>query len=1546
MIMRDDAEGAGGAGGGEDLSRDLNDLVADYVDRLNAGEEIDREAIRARHPDLADEILSELDAFVEVGWRERAGRELGTFGDYTLRRQIGRGGMGVVYDAWQNSMDRRVALKVLPAGMAADTKTVTRFIREARAAGKLHHPNVVSVYGIGVESDTPYYAMEFVEGETLAQVLARLRKAEDGHEGKSKLLESFPQLFAPDPDVDAEATAQAEADEEAGAPGLKATSGAEEIDLIYYVNMAKAFAGVAEGLQHAHSKGVIHRDIKPSNLILDRDVKAPSSVGFTLRILDFGLAHLEGQESLTASGGIMGTVLYMSPEQAMAKRISVDNRTDVYSLGATLYEALSLRPPFQGKSQQETLSKIILDDPEPLRSRNPRIPRDLDTIVLKSLRKDRADRYRTAEAFAQDLRRFVRGDPVEARPQSMWEKSARRIRRHRPGIAVALVLLVLLISLAALLLGAKRDADRLRLARYVPEVSRAAQLMHFGRLTTRVGLERARRLDPGGLFVGEERPAGSSSPLERAVEALDRLAREVPSMPDAYYHRARARLLLEKEADALEDLDQAIAVDGQFVPAFVLKAAILERRGEEESARLEVENAERSAGSAWARDLVAAYRAAEALDWEAAARSFDSVLAQEAAECEKGGREHYVGSTAEMYIGRGMASLKRGERGFTRAILDFGVACALWPEALDPVLLLGEALILDGKGEAAEETFQDFHRRTQHKDEAALGVSIRLWHLAENERGLRWADRIENEVVRTRARMAYLLRMGRSAEAVLEAEKVPAGLADSRFCGNLALAWISQEETDAAEALIRRAIEFEERNGLMWGALGAISAARGDFDASRRELEQSLSYVEAASSYWYLAEALFLKGDRGGAEAQFRKGRAIASRWALPDPRISGAMGDYLFDRNYGTLLEQLGRPVEALAEYRKVLEAVPGEAWTHERLSSLLRRESSGEFWDAVDAFIEPSSASVHEKVNEKVDGKGAEKGHDPRWCMMVALALVHHPSKPDPGRALERASLAVEKARGEDADLLASLAEVEEASGDLPAAVATLEKAIGLRESDASLAAALASSRRRVAPPRATYATLDALIGDGGAEVLVPEDAEWAFLRGPGEPPEGLEWTRADFDDSRWERGKSPFGYGLAYFPATRLDDMPGAYRSLPARRVFEVPDPGAFRELRLQVWADDGFVAYLNGAEVGRTSLEPPGAPMPFRWSPAHTHKKPWPIPCIVRIDGSRLSAGRNCLALHGLNHSEGQQGFFLQALLVGDLRPDARKAPELLEELRREASGPEGRDRILYVEGRSLELEGRLLDAAEKFRGAAGLDPDQPLPHLRLARTLRSAGRSAEAEESLRAALPRFPDRRDLWDLRHVIAAVDLDLSPAEMLSGLGAEVPSRLDGYGADVLWLLGQLRRNGSVHLNSGGSDHVDSAGNLWGKDRFFLGGEAAEDRLEAGSREDVPLYRTRRCFVDRGDIPGGYRIPLPPGEYRVGLHFAEREFVRRGHRVFDVQLEGEEILEDYEPAAAGFAEPDVKTWRGTVGDGFLDLKFVPRMGVPEICSIEIERTR
>ncbi|MBN1459360.1 MAG: serine/threonine protein kinase [Armatimonadetes bacterium] len=507
-MQTDDSHDPASPRGRLEYDPEIDDLVGGYIDRINSGEQLDPQLILAENPRLGDEIVKQLRAFLDIEAESAKATPLGTLGDYTLRRQIGRGGMGVVYEAWENSMDRPVALKVLPSGIAADDRAFNRFMREARTAGKLSHPNIVPVFGVGIKERTPYFAMEFIEGETLAQLLARIQEADD--DAKTPFGKKDEQQF--------------------------------------YLNLASAFADVSDGLQHAHSRGVIHRDIKPSNLILDGDGR--------LRILDFGLARLEGQETLTISGDLVGTPLYMSPEQARQKKIPVDHRTDVYSLGATMYEMLCGRPPFRGKNHQDTLSQIIERDPVEARRLNARIPQDLETIVMKCLRKDPVDRYGSAEALAQDLRRFVRGEAVEARPQGRWEKVRRRIARHRRLIVTRTLIVLLLLASGALLYDAypwKRSEGRfenlVRVEKLNSPFSETSPVCSFDGLelyfgsTRPVGDEGEREFD---IWVSSRAHRGAAWSAPENVKELNSPAQEEPAWLSQdgqrlYYARAERR---------------------------------------------------------------------------------------------------------------------------------------------------------------------------------------------------------------------------------------------------------------------------------------------------------------------------------------------------------------------------------------------------------------------------------------------------------------------------------------------------------------------------------------------------------------------------------------------------------------------------------------------------------------------------------------------------------------------------------------------------------------------------------------------------------------------------------------------------------------------------------------------------------------------------------------------------------------------------------------------------------------------------------------------
>ncbi len=352
-------------------------------------------------------------------------------GDFEIIREIGRGGMGIVYEAHQLSLNRKVALKVLSGGLGLSSTSVYRFRREAEAAAKLHHTNIVPIYSTGEADSSHYYAMEFVEGSPLDQLIRRMNRGDslETPQGSVDSEEPGPRRIGP---RDAAASAPTTSSQAATSPS---TSGSE-----YFDDVAKMIADVADALDYAHQHGVVHRDIKPSNLIRGEDG--------IVRVMDFGLAKMLDEPGVTMSGDILGTPSYMSPEQIAAGRAGIDHRTDVYSLGATLYELLTLRPPHAGRTREQVIAMILSKEPMQVRRLNKKVPVDLETICLKALEKDPDQRYQTAAQMAEDLRRYVHRYAIHARRASLSTRFVKWVRRNKIAASVAPVILLLVVATA------------------------------------------------------------------------------------------------------------------------------------------------------------------------------------------------------------------------------------------------------------------------------------------------------------------------------------------------------------------------------------------------------------------------------------------------------------------------------------------------------------------------------------------------------------------------------------------------------------------------------------------------------------------------------------------------------------------------------------------------------------------------------------------------------------------------------------------------------------------------------------------------------------------------------------------------------------------------------------------------------------------------------------------------------------------------------------------------------------------------------------------
>lgn len=455
-------------------------LVAEEVKAcLNAGRQPDVEAVVRDHPELESQIrqlvptlrlvhqLGDQSADNQAPLPSCDGNRSGQLGDFRIIREVGRGGMGVVYEAEQISLSRRVALKVLPFAATMDPRQLQRFQNEARAAASLEHEHIVPVYGVGCERAVHFYAMKFIDGTTLAQVIAEMKLSPDAKNAADANNDPefgrLPFNSCP-PDAAGEPTALYDPPTHlnstilvAAASTLASPRGKE-----FFRQVADLGIQAAEALEYAHNMGVVHRDIKPGNLMIQSEPGA-SSTGTRLWVTDFGLARTAADSGMTMSGDLIGTLRYMSPEQALARHGLVDHRTDVYALGATLYELLTGTPVVTGDDKQEILRQIAFEEPVAPRKLNRAIPADLETIVLKALEKDPTDRYATAKDVANDLRHYLDDQPIRARRPTSWKIARRWTRRNRPLVVTGVIGCVLTLSVLAGSVGwALRDRDERR----------------------------------------------------------------------------------------------------------------------------------------------------------------------------------------------------------------------------------------------------------------------------------------------------------------------------------------------------------------------------------------------------------------------------------------------------------------------------------------------------------------------------------------------------------------------------------------------------------------------------------------------------------------------------------------------------------------------------------------------------------------------------------------------------------------------------------------------------------------------------------------------------------------------------------------------------------------------------------------------------------------------------------------------------------------------------------------------------------------------------
>ena len=554
-------------------SRDPVDRLAEeFAARLRNGESPSIAGYVKNHPEYAEQIQS---TFPTIALMERLASEEAALtssaakkqdvetpkelGGFRIVSELGRGGMGVVYEAEQVSLSRHVALKVLPSQWLATPNQRKRFEREARAAARLHHTNIIPVFGVGEDHGTHFYAMQYIGGRSLDEVLRQLKQENSGQSAtRHTRLHHLDSGSADDSTRPHKISDSTDADIASAKTAELGSSVTVDSNLVQDVATSQAQVGspdnywhqvaaigiqIADALEYAHSQGILHRDIKPSNLLVD----AQGCVW----VADFGLAIFDDEVKITETGDIVGTLQYLAPERFDG---IADARSDIYSLGLTLYELLALRPAFDARNRKTLIKQILETEPPRLRKLNRNVPRDLETIIQKAIERSVENRIQSAGDLAADLRRFVEDQPIRSRRVSAAERFWRWCRRN-PGIswttATAAVLLISTIATAFVLINNERKTA-LQLAE---EKSRLAE-------------------EKSALAINFEAQAKSLANVVRQKEQIAIDERKATMRE----HSARTRLQsmlsseteLRTQAEMSRQLSEQLAAESKAVTDFLL----------------------------------------------------------------------------------------------------------------------------------------------------------------------------------------------------------------------------------------------------------------------------------------------------------------------------------------------------------------------------------------------------------------------------------------------------------------------------------------------------------------------------------------------------------------------------------------------------------------------------------------------------------------------------------------------------------------------------------------------------------------------------------------------------------------------------------------------------------------------------------------------------------------------------------------------------------------------------------------------------------------
>jgi serine/threonine protein kinase/Flp pilus assembly protein TadD len=862
----------------------LAEALEEYLSALDAGTAPPRDEFLARHSTIAkslSECLSGLEFIHATGWKLGAARDLGSWpsvdqdlplrarlGDYRIVREVGRGNMGVVYEAEQVSLGRRVALKVLPFASAIDPRQRQRFLIEAQAAAQLHHPHIVPIFAADSDHGVHFYAMQFVDGKSVAELLTEFRReaaqidapcenrgptlgpsdAHSDHE-KPTLMSATVTVTGEPGENGKDAPFHPEGAHSGNGSGSD-SAGSLHGSRSHIREIVRLGIQAAEALEHAHGVGIVHRDIKPANLMVDSRGE--------LWITDFGLARVRGDLSLTRSGDLVGTLRYMSPEQALARRGVVDQRTDVYALGLTLYELLTLRPAFDGSDHSELLRQIAQDEPIPLRRVNSSIPRDLETIVMKAICKEPSGRYSTAQELADDLVRFRDDQPILARRPSILESTIRRARRHRQIVVTALTMLVLAVAGGGVALGLQAKRTRQDLRQYINKSFPAIDTI------TMTAMKQASQ--PGTGLDEEVRQEEKQMVYQKALDFYEQAALLPPSDFESRKIIARAHHRVG------------------FTHAVMTMAWSKPDR-------------------AWRLEQAESH-------YREAVKQFEGLIAEAPGDLDI--RDQYADAVGQWGLGWFFRMTKgpaEAEPFFRQSIalerdlvLDPKVDLSMAAEELVKLTDLVNSMTVDmeATGRRAEA-----EKLRQENTATVTAVAARLTSRQE--------------------RKSMAEPMGKYALALLAAnDRVHAAAVfrlalildpkEPRFFNNIAWALVTVPDVppyDPPQALqmIRKALELEPETWFFWNTLGVAAFRAGDWKTAAESLEKSMSLNKdnkggVASDWFFLAMTRWRQGQRAEARKWFDQAVEWTKKNSAGDPEL------LRFQAEAAALLEIADKPL------------------------------------------------------------------------------------------------------------------------------------------------------------------------------------------------------------------------------------------------------------------------------------------------------------------------------------------------------------------------------------------------------------------------------------------------------------------------------------------------------------------------------------------------------------------------------------------------------------------------------------------------------------